>query len=60
MAAELSNRGHDVEVHLDTGIPGVPPLIALAMTVGDRDLARQDEMRVRSVELARARGHLRS
>lgn len=61
MAADrVSNAGRDVEVVIEHGIPGVPPLIAIAMTVGDADLAWQQEMRVRSVELARARGHLRS
>jgi len=60
MADQLSNSGHDVEVLVDSGIPGAPPLIAIAMTVGDADLAHQQAMRERSVELARQRGHLRS
>jgi hypothetical protein len=56
----LSNNSHDVEVLVDSGIPGAPPLIAIAMTVGDRDLQWMSQMRERSVELARQRGHLRS
>ncbi|HEX8321582.1 hypothetical protein [Longimicrobium sp.] len=59
MKKPLSGKGRDVEVFVDSGIPG-RPLIALGMEVGEADLAWMAEARVRSVELARARGHLRS